>query len=229
MWLDLSFSRSISRFVLLCSAAVALLSSIDTAAEACDPVSNQPFEVDPADAEGDTTPPGAVTASVEVIELTDDGVASETDCDDLDHVTLHVETADYAPDEVGYLVTHVEGDLLGAPEGALQAPVGQLHFYPFVAERKEHFRSLVSIVAVDRAGNEGPPTELDVQADVSSGGCSTSRAAGSGSSLVAVVCALLTWTGVRRRSLRGQQSKRGGPRQASSTQGPLAVATQLRM
>jgi hypothetical protein len=186
-------NRSLHRSLALGCAAFVLgaAMAIGADAHACDPASNATFEIDPDAHESDDTPPGGVIVDVAQVELDEEAVGS--DCSGLDRIALSVqpELAADAADELGYLIEPVSGDTLPLATVPLIPLDGQLIILPSISEGQEQLHSVVSVRAVDRAGNAGPASEVVIDGEVATGCSMTTNGRGASSCAVAVALALL--------------------------------------
>jgi hypothetical protein len=132
--------------------------AVDDKAQACDPVSNQPYEVDASVV--DSVPPGAVTASVEV-DLAALRESDSSTCRDISFARLVVSASDdqTPSEELGYQVTLLCRDLPPVEEGPVRGWDGNL-YYSWSPSLETGFHSMVGVQAVDLAGNVGPMTEV---------------------------------------------------------------------
>jgi len=178
-------------------------------AHACSPADNETFEIDPDAQQEDDTPPGGVIVEVVRVDLDDESVGS--DCSGLDQVVLSVqpELAADAEEELGYTIEPVSGDALTLPTLPISPANGKLIVLPSISEGQEHLHSVVSVRAIDRAGNAGPASEVVIDGDVVATGCSMSTSGRNTSSCaVAAALALLALIGRKRRTLPGACDQR---------------------
>lgn len=165
--------------------------------------------IDPAEQGVDVTPPGQVVTVAPALKRgvgpSRSGCTGETatSCDDLGRLTLHiVPPADdrTAPEQLGYLVRVVAGTPpsgLTFPEQALVQYAWGLDFawIDGATDDQEPIDFSIELVAVDRAGNAGPPSAavriVDSRDD---GGCRVAR----GSDAQSFVLVILALFGLRR-------------------------------
>jgi hypothetical protein len=154
--------------------------------DACSFGPHPTHEIDPAEQAADTTPPseiGETTYSVQRGQGPQGGGCSGesvTSCDDIGSVSLQLGTVSddrTGSSEMGFRLEVVDGALpsgLELPSGDVRAyPDGALtfHWTDGASDDQEAFDFTLSISAVDRGGNGGPPREVRVQDDGSSEGC----------------------------------------------------------
>jgi hypothetical protein len=118
---------------------------------------------------GDTTPPSAPSAVVDEVTRGSSGGCwgGSSSCDDFASITLDVHAADETSlrDEIGFLVTVVEGELpehASPSSRALQAPEPGRYIIHWVETDAPAFFARLSVSAVDRAGNVSDPTFVEV-------------------------------------------------------------------
>lgn len=183
--------------------AIGILAVPDTG-RACKPATNEPFSV--VDSGTDSVPPGDVTASVEAVTLAAESGAGAGDCGTTSFVRLLVSASDdqAASDKLGYQVTLLCGDLPPVEDVPVKPLEGRL-FYAWNSSGETAFHSRLGVSAVDRAGNVGPMTTLDVSAGdaeecstSTEGSCSMSSHA-RGGLWSSVVCLLAGLALARRR------------------------------
>jgi hypothetical protein len=184
------------RTTILLVAALFVLDEGD--ARACSVLSNFPHSIDEAEAAVDDTPPGEIPEVVasEVDESTQVG------CDDCGgggmHMTLDVTppTDDRTrPEDIGYEIEVVDGEFpFFVPVGPVGPAGGTL-----IMLRSEFdyrvFSATLEVRPVDRAGNVGPGTRVEVRNGVR--GCNMSVGSGGGVAWLAI--AALQWLARRRR------------------------------
>lgn len=167
-------------------------------ARACSTLDNFPHEIDEAEAAVDDTPPAEIPEVVagEVNESTDVG------CDSCGaqgmHMTLDITppTDDRTrPEDLGFEIEVVDGEF---PFFVPQGPVG-LAAGTLIILRSEFdyraFSATLEVRPVDRAGNVGPGTRVEVRNGVR--GCNMSVGSGGGAAWLAIVA--LQWLARRRR------------------------------
>lgn len=129
----------------------------------------------------DDVPPGPAVVTVTEIyrgvgpKPAGCGSVSATSCDDLGRVVLSLrqEDASVPVDAVGYRLAVVDGmvpDGLGIGEDIVLGPEILLPWIDDAEDVQEVFAFTLQVTSVDRAGNEGPPVELEVS-DPGRGGC----------------------------------------------------------
>ena len=202
--------RSRSYVMVLVIGATACL-ALAMPARACSLAGNQAHTIDPQ--AQDASPPSAPIVTVQTIHRgkgpEQQGCAqSASSCDDLGWIIVQVSAADdqTATGSLGYRIELASGSLpsgLSLPTTAVRpATSNGLTFVWIDGSRddQEALAFVLSIRAVDLAGNEGPPTSVEVR-DPGSGGC----AVGGPSPLASpggVVAALLVVAWLRRQTRR---------------------------
>lgn len=195
--------------------AAALLRAPDAAA--CSIAAPSELVIDAAEQAVDHTapgPPSAVTVSLQrgrAPQSSGCGETMSTSCDDLGFVTFFPKPpADdrTASAELGYRVRLVGGSLPSEatlwPKAIVAGAGGglTLTWIDGANDDQEPLDFTVTLAAVDRAGNEGPPSAPVHVVDAgTSGGCRTGRSgdAGSATVLLAVLLGVRVW---RRRGRR---------------------------
>ncbi|WAS94198.1 hypothetical protein [Nannocystis punicea] len=179
----------------------------DFDAHACSMIDNFPYDIDPAEAAVDDTPPGMI-AAVKVGEVGEGGGAGCSDCGgDSMHVSLSVTPGadDSTPSgDIGYELEVVDGEFpFSMPEGPIEGT--------FILLFSEHdyrvFTATLEVRPVDRAGNVGPGTRVEIRNAVAN--CNMTLGSGGGSVWLAILA--LQWFARRRR--RGGGLTRGIQRQ----------------
>lgn len=197
---------------------------------ACDFGAPGRHTVDPAEAAVDSAPPSAIgspTFTVRRGAAASDGCGTQGDsCDDIGTITVHFPPAtDDRTDaaSMGYRVEVVRGAMPPDPtwpDSPVRTTDGRTIYFHWIdgdTDDQELIDVTLAISAVDRAGNEGPPTELRIRDAGSSEGCSVATR---GADLSwAFLVGALGWRG-RRASGRGARPALGWPRQLGESPGP---------
>lgn len=171
-------------------------------AAACSYAGNAEHTLDPSEQAVDTAPPAAVgepTYSVRRGRGPERSGCSESgsSCDDIGGISVHLgEVSDdrTLPGEMGFWIELVSGSPpsgINLPSTLVRADSSRsLHFNwsDGADDDQEAIDFTLRIRAVDRAGNEGPPSELRIRDDGSSEGCAL--AASSGLDLIWILLAL---------------------------------------
>ncbi len=145
------------------------------AALACSFAGQTPHQLDEAEIVADAAAPGR--PDVEGVGITrgrgprDVGCSQQvSSCDDMGVIELSVSAADdrSPADELGYRLSLASGELpagLQLPAGAVRAERGLivLPWSDGASDDQEAFSFELSLVAVDLAGNEGPPTQVPLR------------------------------------------------------------------
>jgi hypothetical protein len=180
----------------------------------CEVASPSPLVIDPAEQAVDVTPPGQVSVVVPQLKRgvgpSGSGCGSQTatSCDDLGRLTLRVAAPAEdrtAPEQLGYRIRVVAG----TPPSGLTFPDGAVVQYAWgldfawidgATNDQEPIDFVIDVAAVDRAGNQGPPSAPVRIADGggSGKGCRVARG-GDARSFALVLAALF---GLARRKRR---------------------------
>ena len=198
----------IRAFVTACGVVAAAFPTLVTPVHACSLAGNQAHTVDPQAQATDASPPSAPVVTIQTIQRGKgpEGCGQAVfSCDDLGWIILQVSATDEqtAAGSLGYRIELVSGSLpsgLSLPATAVRPATSGGLLLSWIDGRSDDQEALgfvLSIRAVDLAGNEGPPTSVEVR-DPGSGGCSLAgrRIAASPGTLVA---ALLVMAGLLRR------------------------------
>lgn len=165
-WSTVSYLE-VMRTGLLLAVLPILLAATD--ARACKYPNNLPHSIDEAEAEIDDTPPGPLVA-VDVGPLTRDVEGSCDECSSGTALELAITPPSddrTAPGELGYVLELVAGELpFTLPEGPVRGPT---IFFRTNDARTGHVSAVLAIRAVDRAGNVGPETRVEI--DDQASGC----------------------------------------------------------
>lgn len=191
---------------------------------ACDYAPLAPHQTDPTEAALDTKPPSAITKTSFTLQRghgPEGGCLSESSdsCADIGTLTLHFEPAsDDRTDaaNMGYRIEVVAGHAPSDPtwpSSAVRAFDGSslyLHWVDGEDDEQEALDFTLSISAVDRAGNQGPATQVRVRHAGSSEGC---RVTGSSVNLAwwLLAFALASARARRRPSSRRRRDARCAP------------------
>ena len=203
-----------NRFLALaCGIAAIALPTLAAPARACTFPGNQPYYVDPQAKATDTTPP---SAAIVTVQSTKRGKGPErqgcgqsvSSCDDLGTILLRVSATDdqTEPTSLGYRVELTSGNLpagLSLPTTAVSPALSgglMLVWIDGASDDQEALSFVLSIRAVDLAGNEGPPTSVEVH-DPGAGGC-TMNGHNPADSPLALMAVLLAIVVLRRRGRR---------------------------
>lgn len=175
------------RALLVVVVVLGMALAVPRAAHACFEVNYEEHQRD-AMILGDTTPPGAATASARIERIEDQGCASRCGGDDHNVVLSLAATDDLAPpDKLGFRMRVVEGTA-PKPVPTVDVVGGEDSVYLDFGDAAG-FAYTLEIRAVDLNGNVGPPMLLRV-VDPDDGGCVTHRSAGPGAlGLVALALA----------------------------------------
>jgi hypothetical protein len=203
-------------FLIACGAVAAASSAMVRPARACSFPGNETYYADPEAKATDASPPGAPVVTVQSIKrgkgIERDGCgASGSSCDDLGTILLQVSATDDQTEtaNLGYRIELASGSLpsgLTLPTTAVHPAISGTLLLVWIdgaSDDQEAMSFVLSIRAVDLAGNEGPPTSVAVD-DPGSGGCSMNGHSPADSPL-AILAVLLVIAGLLR---RGHQSKR---------------------
>jgi hypothetical protein len=203
----------IRSFVVPCGIVAAAFAVIATPVCACEFGGNRPHTVEPQAHAADASPPTAPIVTIQSIRR---GKGPErqgcsqtaSSCDDLGMIILQVSATDDQTEtaSLGYRIELVSGSLpsdLSLPETAVRPATSEgllLYWGDGNTDEQEALDFTLSIRAVDLAGNEGPPTAVEVR-DLGSGGCSVARSSqlGSPGTVAAVVFVI---AGLLRRLVR---------------------------
>lgn len=201
-------ARRIASGAGLASALAAVLALVPADARACSYAAPEAAVVDPSEAAVDTVPPGAIARPAVSVKrghgLQREGCSGARGTDSCaDMGTLHLEV-DVAPDDrtapesMGYRVEVVEGDDPGFLWPDLLAEGVYFHlpeagradlWIPWIdgdTNAQEPLDLVLRITPLDRAGNAGPPVDVEVH-DPGSGGCGAGPAGPIGLLPVALV------------------------------------------
>lgn len=179
-------------------------------AEACDYGTMAPHETDPAEVAVDSTPPSAIAKPSFTVKRGHGpegscGSQSSDSCADIGSISVHFAPATddrTAAATMGYRVEVVDGVAPADPtwpSAAVRAHDGNtlyFHWSDGEDDEQEPIDFTLAISAVDRAGNQGPPTEVRIRHGGSEEGC---RVTGSGVNLSWWLLAGALWA-VRRRA-----------------------------
>lgn len=151
---------------------VLLMMSGESAALAgCRDPSNPEHELDDAEVDLDETPPGPLSGA-EVTEVFFSPKRRpqlfgglDDICSDFGVIVIHIDDAsdDRTPkDKMGYSIEEIEGSLPAAmPDTPVRLVDGNIHLG--WEDNRRPFSAVISIRAVDLAGNVGPPTTIEVR------------------------------------------------------------------
>ncbi|MCY1060020.1 hypothetical protein [Nannocystis sp. SCPEA4] len=180
------------RTTLLVAAALLVLDEGD--ARACTTLDNFPHSIDEAEAAVDDTPPGEIPA-VDASEVNESTQVGCDQCGGGMHMTLDITPPvdDRTPsDEIGYEIEVVDGEFpFFVPDEAVDGTA--------IILRSEFdyrvFSATLEVRPVDRAGNVGPGTRVEVRNTLR--GCNMSLGSGGGEAWLAILA--LHWLARRRR------------------------------
>lgn len=173
-------------------------------ARACSFEANVPHTIDLAEIGVDTAGPSAIAeVRAQIIRGRGDDCGAATSCDDLGRVELVVTPGgdDRTPAEsLGYRLVLVDGRLprgASLPSEPVRLANGRLRivWIDGASDDQESLSFTLSLIPIDLAGNEGPPTEVRVRD--AGAGCNAGRV-----ELPAWVLAALLVLHARRRSLQ---------------------------
>ena len=209
--------RGIWFVVLVC---LAVIVSLRRTASACSYGPLPSHEIDPAEKAVDTKAPsaiGEITYTVQRGRDPNGGCGRSTEgssCDDVGGISVHLgEATDdrTTQDELGYRVEVVTGNAPADstwPTSAVRA-VDQTLYFHWVDGNHDDQDALdftFRIRAVDRAGNEGPPSDVRIRHDGDDGGgCRMARGVDVSWALIAAVLLGLHVRARRRRNTAGQR------------------------
>jgi hypothetical protein len=179
----------------LLSGALFVLGEAD--ARACTIVPNFPYDIDPDEAAVDDTPPAMILA-VDAGEVGEGDGPGCSDCGDRMHVTIDVTpgTDDRTPsDELGYELEVVDGEF---PFFVPEEPLQGTSFVLFSKDDYKVFKATLEVRPVDRAGNVGPGTRVEIRNAVAN--CNMTVGSGGGFGWLALFA--LQWFARRRRRAR---------------------------
>lgn len=199
---------------LLPAALLCALALSSRRSEACDYGALGTHTIDPAEQAVDATPPSAISSPSYTVRR---GHAPESDgcretwdsCADIGSISVHFEppTDDRtATEELGYRVEVTSGRAPSDPTwptAPVRASNGDTLFFHWADGERDDQETLdftLTLRAVDRAGNEGPATEVRIRHGGSEEGC---RVAGRGVDLSWwLIVAALGCVGLRARARR---------------------------
>jgi hypothetical protein len=204
-------------FTIACGAVAAAICTPVAPAHACKFPGNQPYAIDRQAQATDSTAPAAPVVTVESITRGPaSGACGASSCDGAGRIVLQVSATDdqTAPASLGYRIELSSGRLpsgLVLPDAAVHpATVDGLLFVwdDGTGDDKTALAFVLSVRAVDLAGNESPSTAVTVS-DPGSGGCSIAGHK-PWDSAVALVAAVFLIGGLLRRASERQGHCGGG-------------------
>ena len=189
--------------IVLAASVLALL-AFEGRAPACYIICCARYQIDPQEQAVDVTPPGAVSVAELVITRGEMGGCELNSCDGIGLIDLTLTASDdrTPAEDLGYKLRFASGE---RPDGNLSIPEEPVHgtmTLPWddgASEFQESFDFFLEIAAVDRAGNTGPWTLIEIADGGSGCGC---RVRGGGTASLGVFVLGLGLLGLLRRRWR---------------------------
>jgi hypothetical protein len=185
-------------------AGVGLVAAFTADAHACDPLGETAHTIVAAMQATDQTPPNLPAIPPPVIHRGDgtQGTCTPSDCSDLGTISINAVATDdmTSPEKIGYRFTLATGTLppgLTLPTTAVDPNRGDAVVLYWDADASGSFDCMLSVVAVDAAGNESAPQMVRVSDG--SGGCAIARGHASRHALAAIAGLALLVAAYRRR------------------------------
>src|SRR3990172_7839201 len=188
--------------IVLAASVLALL-AFEGRAPACYIICCARHQIDPQEQAVDVTPPGAVSVAELVITRGEKGGCENYTCDDMGRIRLTLTASDdrTPAEDVGYKLRFASGE---RPDANLFIPAETVHspmilYWEDGASIQESFDFFLAIAAVDRAGNTGPWTLIEIADGGSGCGC---RVRGGGTASLGIFVLGLGLLGLLRRRWR---------------------------
>ena len=191
--------------IVLAASVLALL-AFEGRAPACYIICCARYQIDPQEQAVDVTPPGAVSVAELVITRGEmGGCESGGTCDDMGRIRLTLTASDDRTVQgFGYKLRFSSGERPDAnlfiPEETVHSPM-TLYWDDGASDFQESFDFFLEVAAVDRAGNTGPWTLIEIADGGSGCGC---RVRGGGTASLGVFVLGLGLLGLLRRRWRGR-------------------------
>src|SRR3990172_5429235 len=161
---------------LVLAASVLALLAFEGRAPACSITGWARYQFVPQEQAVDVTPPGAVTVAELVITRGQMDGCELNSCADIGRIDLTLTASDdrTPAEDVGYKLRFASGERpdadLRLPEAPVHSPM-TLYWGDGASDIQESFDFFLEIAAVDRAGNTGPWTLIEIADGGSGGGC----------------------------------------------------------
>ena len=188
---------------LVLAASVLALLAFEGRAPACSITGWARYQFDPQEQAVDVTPPGAVSVAELVVTRGQMGGCELNSCADIGLIDLTLTASDdrTPAEDLGYKLRFASGE---RPDANLFIPAETVHspmilYWEDGASIQESFDFFLEIAAVDRAGNTGPWTLVEIADGGSGCGC---RIRGGGTAGLGVLVVGLGLLGLLRRPWR---------------------------